>query len=77
MADAAASNMFKGDVSCLICTLNSREQAVVRMRYGLDDEKAKTPPEIGERFPVSRERIRQIEKRALSKLCQLYMNHAV
>jgi len=76
-ADAAASNMFKDDVSRLICTLNSREQAVVRMRYGLDDGKAKTLQEIGKRFSVSRERIRQIEKRALSKLRQPYRNHAV
>jgi len=76
-ADAAASNMFKDDVSRLICTLNSREQAVIRMRYGLDDGKAKTLQEIGKRFSVSRERIRQIEKRALSKLRQPYRNHAV
>jgi len=76
-ADIAASNMFKDDVSRLICTLNSREQAVVRMRYGLDDGKAKTLQEIGKRFSVSRERIRQIEKRALSKLRQPYRNHAV
>jgi len=76
-SDAAASNMFKDDVSRLICTLNSREQAVIRMRYGLDDGKAKTLQEIGKRFSVSRERIRQIEKRALSKLRQPYRNHAV
>jgi len=76
-ADIAASNMFKDDVSRLICTLNSREQAVIRMRYGLDDGKAKTLQEIGKRFSVSRERIRQIEKRALSKLRQPYRNHAV
>lgn len=76
-SDIAASNMFKDDVSRLICTLNSREQAVVRMRYGLDDGKPKTLQEIGRKFSVSRERVRQIEKRAISKLRQPYRNHAV
>mmetsp|Transcript_13343 Transcript_13343/g.19080 ORF Transcript_13343/g.19080 Transcript_13343/m.19080 type:complete len:468 (+) Transcript_13343:149-1552(+) len=75
--DMAAHNMLKDDVSRLICTLNSREQAVVRMRFGLDDGKAKTLEEIGKRFSVTRERIRQIEARALHKLRQPYRNHAV
>jgi len=76
-ADIAASNMLKDDVSRLICTLNSREQAVIRMRFGLDDGKAKTLEEIGRRFSVTRERIRQIEARALHKLRQPYRNHSV
>jgi len=69
--------MLKDDISRLICTLNSREQAVIRMRFGLDDGKAKTLEEIGRRFSVTRERIRQIEARALHKLRQPYRNHAV
>merc|ERR1712008_568737 len=76
-ADIAASNMLKDDISRLICTLNSREQAVIRMRFGLDDGKAKTLEEIGRRFSVTRERIRQIEARALHKLRQPYRNHSV
>jgi len=75
--DQAAYQMLKDDISRLICTLNSREQAVIRMRFGLDDGKAKTLEEIGRRFSVTRERIRQIESRALHKLRQPYRNHAV
>lgn len=73
----AENNMLKDDISRLICTLNSREQAVIRMRFGLDDGKPKTLEEIGRRFSVTRERIRQIEARALHKLRQPYRNHGV
>lgn len=75
--DQAAYQMLKDDLSRLICTLNSREQAVIRMRFGLDDGKSKTLEEIGRRFSVTRERIRQIEARALHKLRQPYRNHSV
>lgn len=75
--EQAAYQMLKDDISRLICTLNSREQAVIRMRFGLDDGKAKTLEEIGRRFSVTRERIRQIEARALHKLRQPYRNHSV
>jgi RNA polymerase sigma factor (sigma-70 family) len=75
--EQASYRMLKDDVSRLICTLNSREQAVIRMRFGLDDGKAKTLEEIGRRFSVTRERIRQIEARALHKLRQPYRNHSV
>merc|ERR1712238_174971 len=75
--DQASYQMLKDDLSRLICTLNSREQAVIRMRYGLDDGRPKTLEEIGNRFSVTRERIRQIEARALQKLRQPYRNHSV
>jgi len=75
--DQASYQMLKEDLSRLICTLNSREQAVIRMRYGLDDGRPKTLEEIGNRFSVTRERIRQIEARALQKLRQPYRNHSV
>ena len=75
--EQASYQMLKDDISRLICTLNSREQAVVRMRFGLDDGKPKTLEEIGVRFSVTRERIRQIEARALHKLRQPYRNHSV
>ena len=73
----AEYGMLQDDLKRLICTLNSREQAVIRMRFGLDDGKAKTLEEIGRRFSVTRERIRQIEARALHKLRQPYRNHGV
>lgn len=75
--DQASYQMLQDDISRLICTLNSREQAVIRMRFGLDDGKAKTLEDIGRRFSVTRERIRQIEARALHKLRQPYRNHSV
>ena len=75
--EQAGVQMLKDDMSRLICTLNAREQAVIRMRYGLDDGRAKTLEEIGLRFSVTRERIRQIEGRALHKLRQPYRNHSV
>jgi RNA polymerase sigma factor (sigma-70 family) len=76
-AEQAAYQMLKDDISRLIGTLNSREQAVIRMRFGLDDGTPKTLEDIGRRFSVTRERIRQIEARALHKLRQPYRNHAV
>merc|ERR1712086_129866 len=75
--DQASYQMLKDDLSRLICTLNSREQAVIRMRFGLDDGRPKTLEEIGRKFSVTRERIRQIEARALHKLRQPYRNHGV
>mmetsp|Transcript_42666 Transcript_42666/g.49875 ORF Transcript_42666/g.49875 Transcript_42666/m.49875 type:complete len:581 (+) Transcript_42666:84-1826(+) len=73
----ADMGMLKKDLGKLIATLNSREQAVIRMRFGLDNGKPKTLEEIGRRFSVTRERVRQIEARALHKLRQPYRNHQV
>jgi len=75
--DAASYQMLKDDLSRILCTLNSREQAVIRLRFGLDDGNPKTLEDIGRRFSVTRERIRQIESRALHKLRQPYRNHSV
>mmetsp|Transcript_669 Transcript_669/g.1221 ORF Transcript_669/g.1221 Transcript_669/m.1221 type:complete len:521 (+) Transcript_669:98-1660(+) len=75
--DVAQYRMLQDDVGRLICTLNAREQAVIRMRFGLDDGSPKTLEEIGKKFSVTRERIRQIEARALHKLRQPYRNHTV
>lgn len=74
-AELTESAMLKDDVEKLLCTLSEREQQVVKMRFGLDDGKAKTLEEIGNVFSVTRERIRQIEARALHKLRQPYRNH--
>ncbi len=73
--DITESRMLKDDVEKLLCTLSEREQEVVKMRFGLDDGRSKTLEEIGNRFSVTRERIRQIEARALHKLRQPYRNH--
>jgi RNA polymerase sigma factor (sigma-70 family) len=75
--DMAQYWMLHNDVGRLICTLNAREQAVIRMRFGLDDSSPKTLEEIGKRLSVTRERIRQIGARALHKLRQPYRNHTV
>src|SRR5205814_9909982 len=52
----------------LLDKMDQREAAVLRMRYGLDEEEPKTLKEIGERLGLTRERVRQIESEALSKL---------
>jgi len=75
--DMAAMSLMKDDIDRLLGTLSVREQDVIRMRFGLDDGKAKTLEEIGKRFLVTRERIRQIEARALHKLRQPYRNHQI
>ena len=74
--DNADVRALKDEVTKLLRkTLNDREITVVRMRFGLDDGKACTLDEIGKRFQVTRERVRQIEARALHKLRQPYRNH--
>mmetsp|Transcript_44004 Transcript_44004/g.99427 ORF Transcript_44004/g.99427 Transcript_44004/m.99427 type:complete len:314 (-) Transcript_44004:147-1088(-) len=73
--EATEANMLKGDVERLVDTLSPREQDVIRMRFGLDSGKPKTLEEIGNVFSVTRERVRQIEARALHKLRQPYRNH--
>jgi len=75
--ETASYGMLKDDLSRIVSTLNTREQAVIRMRFGLDDGKPKTLEDIGKKFSVTRERIRQIESRALVKLRQPYRNHSV
>ena len=52
-ADQASYLMLKDDNSRLICTLNSREQAVIRMRFGLDDGNPKTLEDIGRKFSIT------------------------
>jgi RNA polymerase nonessential primary-like sigma factor len=52
----------------VLSTLEDREQAVIRMRYGLDDGQPRTLDQIGRRFGLSRERVRQIEREVMAKL---------
>ena len=58
----------KEEISELLETLNERERQVIQLRYGLDDGRTHTLEEIGEQLNVTRERVRQIEARALEKL---------
>ncbi len=67
-ADAAAFSMLKEQLVEVLDTLTEREQKVLKLRFGLDDGKARTLEEVGKRFDVTRERIRQIEAKALRKL---------
>ena len=67
-ADAAASAMLKEQLNEVLQTLTDREQKVLKLRFGLEDGHARTLEEVGKRFNVTRERIRQIEAKALRKL---------
>jgi RNA polymerase primary sigma factor len=67
-ADAAAFTLLKEQLVEVLSTLTEREQKVLRLRFGLDDGRARTLEEVGKEFNVTRERIRQIEAKALRKL---------
>ncbi len=67
-AEAAAFTLLKEQLSEVLDTLTEREQKVLRLRFGLDDGRARTLEEVGKEFDVTRERIRQIEAKALRKL---------
>ena len=67
-AEAAAFSMLKEQLVEVLDTLTEREQKVLRLRFGLDDGRARTLEEVGKTFDVTRERIRQIEAKALRKL---------
>ena len=66
--DAAAKKMLIAAVDEALGELSEREQEIVRMRFGLDDGQARTLEEVGKEFGVTRERVRQIEAKTLSKL---------
>ncbi|WP_031313872.1 RNA polymerase sigma factor RpoD [Caldanaerobacter subterraneus] len=67
-AEAAAYTMLKEQLMDVLDTLTPREEKVLRLRFGLDDGRARTLEEVGKEFNVTRERIRQIEAKALRKL---------
>ena len=67
-SDAAATMLLKEQISDVLKSLTPREEKVLRLRFGLDDGKARTLEEVGREFSVTRERIRQIEAKALRKL---------
>ena len=66
--DAASQSMLKEQLNSVLSTLTPREEKVIRLRFGLDDGRPRTLEEVGEVFEVTRERIRQIEAKALRKL---------
>lgn len=66
--ESAASQLLKEQVSGILGALTEREQKIIKMRFGLDDGKNHTLEEVGQEFAVTRERIRQIEAKALAKL---------
>ena len=66
--DSATSQLLKEQVQDMLSSLSDREQKIVRMRFGLDNGKNHTLEEVGQEFAVTRERIRQIEAKALAKL---------
>ncbi len=66
--ESATTQLLKEQVQSVLSTLSDREQKIVRMRFGLDNGKSHTLEEVGQEFAVTRERIRQIEAKALAKL---------
>ncbi len=67
-AEAAAYSLLKDQIEEVLGSLNEREQKVLKLRFGLEDGRARTLEEVGKEFEVTRERIRQIEAKALRKL---------
>ena len=66
--ESATSELLREQISTILNTLSDREQKIVKMRFGLDGNKNHTLEEVGQEFAVTRERIRQIEAKALAKL---------
>jgi RNA polymerase primary sigma factor len=67
-SDAAIDLNLKDQIASILRTLTPREERIIRMRFGLDDGSQRTLEEVGQVFAVTRERIRQIEAKALRKL---------
>ncbi|HEY2724053.1 MAG TPA: sigma-70 family RNA polymerase sigma factor [Pseudonocardiaceae bacterium] len=65
---AVISGLLQDDLRRVLATLEDREQKVIRLRYGLDDGQPRTLDQIGKRFGLSRERVRQIEREVMAKL---------
>lgn len=76
-SDLAQKQMLREDVQKLIGTLSPREQAVIHLRFGLDNGTPRTLEEIGKKFSVDKEVVRKIEAKALRKLRQPYRNQSL
>ncbi|MDP2993395.1 MAG: sigma-70 family RNA polymerase sigma factor, partial [Deltaproteobacteria bacterium] len=66
--DTVKEQELSESVKSILCTLSPREEKIIRLRFGIGEDAEYTLEEIGRRFNVSRERIRQIEKKALNRL---------
>lgn len=66
--DAATSQLLKDQIDMVLNTLLPREQRIIRLRFGLDDDRSRTLEEVGKEYGVTRERIRQIEAKAIRRL---------
>jgi RNA polymerase primary sigma factor len=66
--DVASHQLLKEQIEEVLCTLTPREHRIIGLRFGLEDGRSRTLDEIGKEFSVTRERIRQIEARAIRKL---------
>ena len=66
--DGASKQLLKDEIQEVLSTLTPREQRVLRLRFGLEDGRSRTLEEVGLEFKVTRERVRQIEAKALRKL---------
>jgi RNA polymerase sigma factor (sigma-70 family) len=73
--DAAAAALLTGEVAKMLLALDDRERAILQLRFGLDRGEPRTLDEVGEHFNLTRERIRQIEARAISKLRHPTLEH--
>jgi RNA polymerase primary sigma factor len=67
-SESASEQLLKGQVKQILSSLSEREQKILKLRFGLEDGKSHTLEEVGQEFSVTRERIRQIEAKALAKL---------
>ena len=68
--ESASEQLLKREISTILLTLTPRERKVIQLRFGLCDDKARTLEEVGMECQLTRERVRQIESEALSKLRQ-------
>jgi RNA polymerase sigma factor (sigma-70 family) len=73
--DAAAASLLSGEVAKMLLVLDDRERAILQLRFGLDRGEPRTLDEVGAHFNLTRERIRQIEARAMSKLRHPTLEH--
>jgi RNA polymerase primary sigma factor len=75
--DAVSFTLLQGDLQSVLATLSEREAGIVRLRFGLTDGQPRTLDEIGHVYGVTRERIRQIECKAMAKLRHPSRSHAL
>jgi RNA polymerase primary sigma factor len=66
--DSAAKQLLKNEICKVLSTLTTREQRILQLRFGLEDGRSRSLEEVGLEFKVTRERVRQIEAKALRKL---------